>query len=131
MVDFTVIENEISALIGSTGFTSVETGRIREDIPITQMPSLDVAVTGHETLYRANKTYSTAVIAVIRNKGVDRSDNAATFKAFIKSICEALEEHQSVNIDAIRDISSDFGETRSGDGSFVRSAVLTIRILSH
>lgn len=132
MIDFSAIEEELVTRIGTGfGFISQETGRIRELVPITRMPSLDVSAQGHETKEDASRTYRVPVIAVIRRKGVDRTDNADAFKVLVEQVCDRLEGYKGASFDVIRELASQLFEEVGGDGAMVRSVVIRFVVLAH
>jgi len=133
VIDFSAIEDElVDVITAAATFTSTQTGYIREVIPITQMPSLDVSAQGHSTQHNANRTYTVPIICVIRRKGVDRAANATAFKVLVEQICAALEAYtHPANFDAARNFTSNIGMEQSGDGAIVRTVVITFNVLAH
>lgn len=131
MIDVVAIETDIKNALSGITFVSVEAHRIREVIPITQMPALDISSSGHTMKRDAQRHYTVPVVLVIRNKGVDREDNAIQFKRFIFDICVILESLRTANIDIVSDITSNNAEGDTGDGGFVRASVISINVLKN
>jgi len=133
MIDFSTIEGELATRIGALGlgFKTTEAGRIREVIPIASMPALDIAAQGHQTTQSASRDYTVPMICVIRRKGFDRTANATEFKELVEAVCANLEGYSGTSFDVVRDIASQLGEEQSGDGSLVRSVVITFKCLAH
>lgn len=127
MIDFSAIETEIAALITAAAtFTSSNTGRIRETLPISSMPAVDVSATGHvHEQPGVNARYRIPMMAVIRSYGTDRNDNASEFKELVEAACGALEHETGSNFDIIRDITSTIGDATNGEAGSVRVAVIT------
>jgi hypothetical protein len=131
MIDFSRIEETVAGLLlGLTDFRSTETGRVRETVPVAAMPALDVSATGHKTTYDANIHYSVSVVAVIRRKGFDRTDNANEFKDLIEQTCALLEMATGDQwFDCITDLSSETGEEAEGSGALIRVGVIRVTAL--
>jgi len=132
MIDFDAIELEIMGVISALDkFKSTQTGTIRETVPLTQMPCLDLTATGHKyNPVDEVSRYRVPIICVIRRQGVDRPDNAKAFKALVKAICTALESRTGTAYGVVREIESDFQEYDAGNGKMVRSGVLQFTVLA-
>ena len=127
MIDFSAIETELALLVsGGATFTSTNTGRIREVVPINQMPSADVSIGGHRTTHKATRSYEVDVLVVIRSRGVKRNTNANAFKLLVENVCGALEGEVGTSFDVLRNITSTIGEDDTGDGHVVRTAAITM-----
>jgi len=126
MIDFTAIEEEVISLImAGLSFTSTCKGYIREVVPITAMPALDVDAHSHKSTEQAHARYTISVLCAIRSKGVDREENARKFKAFVRQICERLESgYLGTSFNVIRNIASEVGSGETGEGAMVRTAVI-------
>ena len=135
MIPITTILTEVSAAVNAVSgvtFKSHEEGFIREVVPVTQMPSCDIAAGDHTTAEFAGYTdYTLPLIIVMRRQDVGRKTNADTFNDFIERVCAALTTHSPVAFDHIGAIASQRGEEPGGDGSMVRVAVITCNALYH
>lgn len=135
MIPITTILSEIDTAIttgSGVAFKSRERGYIREVVPVTAMPSLDIAAGDHSAIERAGYTdYTLPVIIVLRRQGVNRSATADTFNNDIEAVCAALDAHRPVAFDHIGAVASQRGEEAGGDGSTVRVAVITCNALYH
>lgn len=125
MIDLTAIETDIAVALSGLGFVSIEPHRIREVVPITLMPALDIECQGHKEMRDARRHYAMPTIIAIRNKGVDREDNSIAFKAFVRNVVEILEHLRTERFDIIANISSDIGSGDNGNGGYVRAVVIT------
>ncbi len=132
MIDFSAIESEVSSIITSAAtFKSSETGYIREIVPVTQMPACDVSAQGHESRQLVNRDYTIQMVAVIRRQGVDRKDNADSFKLLVEQVCAALEGWKGTSFDVIRNITSKHGMGQDGNGALVRTVIVEFNCLAH
>ena len=122
MIDYSAIEAELkTALSTVTKFKTVETGHIRENVAVGQMPALDISATGHTyDYYDRDARYKVDIFAVVRKSGFDRADNANEFKELIENVCTILETLTGTSFSVIRDIKTDIQETESGNSSVVR-----------
>jgi hypothetical protein len=133
MIDLNDIDSEIANLAASVGgFTSVETGRIREAVPAAQMPALDVSCSGHKSEQTANVEYKVPVMIVIRRRDFTRADNAQQFKEFIRQIIAVFEGYKGAAFDVIRNIQSEIpGVTAAGEGHVERSVYIALEVWAH
>ena len=135
MIPITTILTEVSTAVNAVSgvtFKSHETGYIREVVPVTQMPSCDIAAGDHTAVEMAGYTdYTLPLIIVMRRQDITRTAKGLNFNDFIERICAALESHSPVAFDHIGAIASQRGEEPGGDGSMVRVAVITCNVLYH
>ena len=128
MIDFSAIEAELKkALSEVTGFKSIETGYIRENVPTASMPSLDISCNGytgdwHDTSAR----YKVPCTIVLRRLGAVRQDNANEFKMLVEQCCTVLESVRGVAFDVIRNFDVSVQEFSSDTASIVRAGVIQI-----
>lgn len=132
MVDFSAIEAEFATAIGSTGYTTIEIGRIRKVIPVGGMPSLDISCDSHTSRVVGGYTeYRVRGQAVISLMGWDRTDNANAFKVLVEQVCAALETYSFTSFDALRELSS-HSDSSDGEGTqVVRTVVIDFVCLAH
>lgn len=127
MIDFSAIEHELYTAVSSiTTFKSIKEGRIRETVPITQMPSIDISAQGHTTSHDCQRHYDVPVLMVIRTKGFDRDDNVAAFKTLVEDVCAALEVYKGTSFARVRDIKSELGEEEAGNGAYSRVVAISM-----
>lgn len=130
MIDLNACDEEIkTALQSILSFKSIETGHIRSDLPLSQMPGLDIS-TG-EYQYDHSDTdaqYKAPCIVVIRRNGPDMQVNAKAFKDLIKSVGTILEVYKGTNFRVIRKISGSIQETASGTNSMIRAGVFQFEL---
>jgi hypothetical protein len=132
MIDFSAIEGELAAQIGAAdGFCTSECGRIRQAIPVSDMPALDISAEGHGTRMDANREYDIPILCIIRRAGFDRTENATEFKVLVEKVCASLEDYQGTAFDVVRNISSKITGVRTRGGSLVRTAEITFVCKAH
>jgi hypothetical protein len=130
MIDFSAIETEIQiALAGIEKFKTVETGRVREVVATSQMPSLDISCDGHQYNYHDTEArYKIPCFIIIRKCGANRKDLADEFKVLIERVCLILETLTGTAFRVVRGIDSSIQESDSGNGSIVRAGVIQITL---
>lgn len=129
MIDFSAIEVELGTAL-STGFKTIECGRIRETVPNASMPALDISCQGH-TYKREDPEarYKIPCTLVIRRMGFDRADDAAKFKENIEQLSNSLETYgKGTAFNVVRGISSQIQEGDSGNGSVIRAGLIQITL---
>ncbi len=127
MVDLSAIEAELMALIGSTGYASTETGRIREQVPVNQMPARDIAagqVT--EDQQAGYVSYRVPVTLVIRTTGFQRATAEADLKAKMEAVKTAWAAQKGTSFDVLRNFSAQAADTAADGGKTIRVGVVTV-----
>lgn len=130
LIDFNAIDSELAGRLATLAdFKSVVCGTIREVIPITQMPSLDVSTQGHETVQNATRKYRVPVAIVIRTQDYVKRDNASQFKDLVQSVCNRLEDMQGTSFGVVRDIKSRLSKDNASEGARVYSVTIDLTLL--
>ncbi len=130
MKDFSAIETELkTAFIGLTKFLSTETGHIRENVPNSQMPSLDISCVGMQyNFYDAEAQYKIPCVIVIRKYGPDRREAANEFKELVESLCAILETLTGTAFAVVRNIDASIQEYAGDTSGIVRTGVIQITL---
>jgi len=132
MIDFSALESEIMDLFtGAYSFKSTSTGRIREVVPNSSMPSCDVAVGESRTQsFAGYEEFRTPVTAVMRLSSTKRNTGEATLKIILETVREALTGVTGTNFNVLREIEARATDEESGDGSSIRIGLVTMTAIS-
>ena len=133
MIDYSAIEEELASAIGTGGYKSTCVGRIREEVPTSQLQSLDINLGGFTSVHRAGYVdYSITGVAVIERMGWDRTDNANEFKVLVESVCNKLCAYRFTTFDALRNLNPQLGgRPGQGNGQIIRTATINFVCLAH
>ena len=132
MIDFSAVESEIMGLLtGAYSFKSTMTGRIRETVPNSSMPSCDVAVgESRATSYAGYEEFRTPVTIVLRVGNTKRTTAEATLKVIIEALRTALTDITGTNFNVLREIEARATDDESGEGSSIRTGIVTLTAIS-
>lgn len=124
MVDFSAIRDEVEdQIIAATGITfkSTANGYIREVVPVTQMPSLDIATTNLRVTFQADAGHEVGLYFRIARQDGARTTNAEEFEEMIELLIDEMESYQGAAFNVLRDIEANFNVDKAGDGAMVRA----------
>lgn len=130
MKDFSAIESELkTAFANLTKFNSIETGHIRETVPTSKMPALDISCVGMQyNFYDPEAQYKIPAVIVVRKYGPDRSEAANEFKELTESLCAILETLTGTAFAVVRNIDASIQEYAGDTSGIVRTGVIQITL---
>lgn len=126
MINTSAIEIELASVCAEAfTFKSSSTGRIRETVPDTAMPGLDISALPVRSEHKAGYiAYRVPVLFVIRVSKQNRDDGSARLKQAIDAIITVFESYKGTSFDVLRDVLGRAVDDDNGSGSPVRIGII-------